>query len=663
MSNAQQREELMPNAIGGGQQSGVTDYRAADMILDYVSAKDSERNTLAALRVENQGLRAENATLRSRIHELEARVDELERALSRTRAYTDKLEQAYQELVLGFRRHVSDHVPTAQLELVLQSGVGDPPPPQSDPGSTSSGEDAEQQPTTNPAPPCPPPKPPQSKGRSEHGRSKFRRVPKITVDIIPPEVQLHGFSNYEQIGSEETSTVGYRRGGPIELVFRRPKYVPIAPQSGGTSGAVTGNTPEQTASESQGDITVVEHEVLMVPERTDFRSNPFVDGAIVRYYPEQQTSDDNASASVLIAPAPVRPIDKGLADASLIARIVLRKMDYHMPHYRQEIEFGRLGLDLSRANMSRWQLECGSIASRIADAMWSEALERPWFGMDATSTAIFDTPKYRKGHIFVLVAPGDSIVFRFEPNYNKQVVQELFGGYSGTVVADASANHNIIFGPGKATEAGCWAHAQRYLAKAFRGAENPLAATGLSYTKALFGVEQTIALLSPQERLRVRQEKSGPIVDQFFAWVDMQMPSVVEGSLMAAAFTYVTNQKEPLRRFLFDGQIPIHNNAAERALRKVVKGRANWLFCGSDEHAKAACGLYSLVASCQVHALEPEFYLQEVLTVAPSWPLSKVLQLSPKYWVGTRQRLIEQGRLKYIDLAQICGSRLRCRAN
>jgi hypothetical protein len=82
---------------------------------------------------------------------------------------------------------------------------------------------------------------------------------------------------------------------------------------------------------------------------------------------------------------------------------------------------------------------------------------------------------------------------------------------------------------------------------------------------------------------------------------------------------------------------------------------------GSDDHAEHTCALYSLIASCEQHGLDPEFYLQEVLTVAPSWPASRVIELSPKYWVQTRQRLIREGRLRYIDLGAITGSRLRFR--
>ena len=113
---------------------------------------------------------------------------------------------------------------------------------------------------------------------------------------------------------------------------------------------------------------------------------------------------------------------------------------------------------------------------------------------------------------------------------------------------------------------------------------------------------------------------------------------------------------------MFNGEIPIHNNSSENALRRVVKGRINWLFHGSDKHAERACAISSLIASCAVHGLDPELYLQEILTVAPSWPANAVLDLAPKNWVATRQKLIAEGRLKYLDLARLVGSRLTFRS-
>ena len=83
------------------------------------------------------------------------------------------------------------------------------------------------------------------------------------------------------------------------------------------------------------------------------------------------------------------------------------------------------------------------------------------------------------------------------------------------------------------------------------------------------------------------------------------------------------------------------NNASERALRMIALGRKNWLFFGSGDHASAAANLFSLVASCKLHGLDPERYLRDVIRVTPHWPRDRYLELSPKYWAATRARLVQ----------------------
>jgi hypothetical protein len=258
-----------------------------------------------------------------------------------------------------------------------------------------------------------------------------------------------------------------------------------------------------------------------------------------------------------------------------------------------------------------------------------------------TNTTYRVIPRHERsgfgGHVFVLVAPGDGVLFRYTPKYDGPTVEKLFGGYQGTLVTDASANHNGLFGPGKAREAGCWSHARRRFFKAYKAGAGEPAAFALQTIQALFRIEVEIALCSPDERLAARESRSAPLVETLFTWVEEQLARVPKHAPLREGLVYLHNQREALRPFLSNGEIPIHNNACERALRRIVKGRQNWLFHGSDEHARRACALSSLIASCQMHGLDPEFYLQEILTVAPSYPLSRMLDLSPKNWVATRK--------------------------
>jgi transposase len=129
-------------------------------------------------------------------------------------------------------------------------------------------------------------------------------------------------------------------------------------------------------------------------------------------------------------------------------------------------------------------------------------------------------------------------------------------------------------------------------------------------------------------------------VNDFLVWATAQYARVKDTrSLVASAFGYTVRQSAALQRFLDDGRLPMTNNASERALRSIAVGRKAWLFMGSDDHAAAAANLFSLIASCQLHGLDPETYLAEIFRVLPYWPRDRYLELAPKYWSHTRARL------------------------
>jgi hypothetical protein len=146
--------------------------------------------------------------------------------------------------------------------------------------------------------------------------------------------------------------------------------------------------------------------------------------------------------------------------------------------------------------------------------------------------------------------------------------------------------------------------------------------------------------LPPVARRQKRQTSLKPFVDEFFAWVRAQNDlTSQERGLVNKALGYAMRQELALCRFLDDGRLRMDNNHSENALRIVATGRKAWLFFGSDDHAEAAANLYSLIASCKLHGLDPDRYLAEVIRVMPYWPRDRYLELAPAYWARTRQRL------------------------
>jgi transposase len=129
-----------------------------------------------------------------------------------------------------------------------------------------------------------------------------------------------------------------------------------------------------------------------------------------------------------------------------------------------------------------------------------------------------------------------------------------------------------------------------------------------------------------------RRRLALPVLEGFKAWLDIESLEVLPKAPIADAFGYVRNQWGALTRFLDDARLKLDNNAAERQLRRVAVGRKNWLFAGSDDGAERACVLYSLVASCKLHGVNPWEYLRDVLVRVADHPARDVLALSPLRW-------------------------------
>ena len=227
----------------------------------------------------------------------------------------------------------------------------------------------------------------------------------------------------------------------------------------------------------------------------------------------------------------------------------------------------------------------------------------------------------------------------------------MFRGFSGHVQADAHAIYDALFrgtlprgappdeprGP-PPLEVGCWSHARRNFWEA-AVCKHALGLDGLRRIDAIFAADRPLGDLPPATRKARRDVLVRPLVDAFFAWAKAEHACPRERGLVASALGYAIRQEGPLRRFLEDGRLRLENNASERALRAIATGRKAWLFFGSDDHAQAAANLFSLVAGCKLHGLDPEAYLADIIRVMPYWPRERYLELTPKYWLRTRARL------------------------
>jgi len=357
--------------------------------------------------------------------------------------------------------------------------------------------------------------------------------------------------------------------------------------------------------------------------------------------------------TVLGVETPKTLFPRGLLHSSVVAHILVQKFSLGVPHYRLEQHIGDQGVELDRSIMCRYVEEGGgTLGATIVHAMWRDALDNgAVISTDATSALVQPEKSKdgqrqacKKGHFFTAVVDCDHVLFAYAEKHTQEFVKKLFGGFTGFLQCDASNVYDVLDrGPPRednesVTLVGCWAHCRRYFFEAAI-CKHQVGVQGLMRIRAIYAADNAFRKLPPAKRKLLRDEHVRPLIESFFEWVKTARHATQGRSLATKALGYAFNQESELRRVLDDGRLPLDNTRSERTLRKIVVGRKNWMFYGSDTHAESAAAIFSLIASCRLHGIDPEQYLDEILRVLPYWPSTRYLELAPKFWVATRAKL------------------------
>lgn len=355
-------------------------------------------------------------------------------------------------------------------------------------------------------------------------------------------------------------------------------------------------------------------------------------------------NSDNASVTFVKTNLPNPLLTHSFASPSLATEVIYQKYYLGVPLYRQEKMWDDKGLVLPRNMMANWIIKINeyylqSLCNLILKKMKSES---QLLHCDET-TMQCNKEKGRSAtsnsYMWVLASgvleKQKGIVFKYSPSRSTETAKDFLNGYKGILVTDGYASYDNIEG---ITHAECWAHCRRKFYESIPLDENKKMDTscdgyiGVEYCDKLFKIEQEIANLSVPEKQKVRNEKSRPILEEFFNWVNETCTTkIVINEKLKKALVYATNQKKELGEFLNDGQIPLTNSLAERAIRPFAVHRKNWLFADSTEGAHANATMYTIIESAKLNNLNIEKYIKYLLDELPQLSNIKDEKVLEKY--------------------------------
>ncbi len=326
---------------------------------------------------------------------------------------------------------------------------------------------------------------------------------------------------------------------------------------------------------------------------------------------------------IVMAPAPKTLLPKTMASSSLIAYIITAKYVDALPLYRQENIFERVSASLTRQTMARWLIKVSGKLMPLYNLLQDHCLDRDYWQMDETTTQVLNEIGKKatsKSYMWIRHAPGSNpiILYDYAPSRAGSVPIELLEGFSGALQVDGYDGYAAACEKYILERLGCMDHCRRKFFDASKtsGGKN-IGKKGVKLIDKLYKIEEQIKDLTLDQRHKIRQEKSVPILNEIKTWIDEIRPKITPKSVAGKAINYAYNEWQYLIKYVENPQYNISNILIENAIRPFALGRKNWLFSASVDGAKASAMYFSLIETAKKNGLEPFDYLSKMLEKLP----------------------------------------------
>ncbi len=327
--------------------------------------------------------------------------------------------------------------------------------------------------------------------------------------------------------------------------------------------------------------------------------------------------------NVKTAPLSPQILPKSMAASGLISFIIVSKFIQHLPLYRLEDVFEHLGASISRTTMARWIIDVAEAFMPLFNLMQETLLEGHYIHSDETKVQVLDEPGKEAESLSYMwiqarAGPKPIVLYTYDPTRKKEVVEKLLQGFKGYLQVDGYGGYDEFCQRDGIIRVGCMAHARRKFFDAMKvNAKKGLSNQGFKFIQRLYKVEEESKDLSFEERLKVRQEKSKPIADEFRLWISEHIKSVPPATALGKALGYADREWVYLTRYLENGELAIDNNFIENKIRPFAIGRKNWLFSQSVEGAESSALLFSLIETAKANNVDAYVYIRHLCDKIP----------------------------------------------
>lgn len=388
-------------------------------------------------------------------------------------------------------------------------------------------------------------------------------------------------------------------------------------------------TEEQVCSCCGGALhemsTDIRQELVYIPAELKVKKH-------VKYvYSCRHCEHEEIHTPIKTAPTPKPAIPGSLASPSILAHIMTQKYVDGLPLYRQEQQFNRMGINLSRQTFANWMIiGTDRWLSVLYNRMHSLLLKLDLLMADETTLQVLHEPgrpATSKSYLWLYRTGKEGppiILYDYQETRAGENPKNFLNGFKGYLQVDGYAGYHKV---PDVTLVGCWAHARRMYTDALKSmpanSTKPVTATeGLNICNQLFAMERKLKELDPKDRYDERLKQSKPVLDAYLSWLKIQEQKVLPKSALGKAIAYSLNQWDKLVAYLEDGRLEIDNNRSERSIKPVIIGRKNWLFANTPQGARASAIIYSMVETAKANGLNPFYYLRYLFEQLPNIDLT-----------------------------------------